>query len=306
MSLPFLLFSLLFSIALGQDCNCTVYYCNGCVKAGLCPVSRNFSTRADATLSARNACPAATPNVVCASTCTSTDSRISVPWASISVDNAKVLSPLQSGVTKINPVGPASGKASFSKHYSEASEAWQQEAAKAHGFPSLNPIPPFIASVRYEKRFQGNLSWYQNSHWTSSPSNEPARMSDDPALMGDSPITLDPSQAQSLGRSGEVSQGQPDRLPPPTPYRPNPGEICRMGWFLNPADQNCHFWQPPIPPKPNPPLPPPTPPQPPMPPAPDPPLPEEGSPIDDSQAEPFGGAGLGTQEEPDKLPPPNP
>lgn len=60
-----LLLSLFSSIAWGQDYNCTVYYCSGCVKAGLCPVSQTFATRDEALRSAKMACPGATPNIRC-------------------------------------------------------------------------------------------------------------------------------------------------------------------------------------------------------------------------------------------------
>ena len=50
----FILFSFSHAIVLGQ---CTVYYCNGCVRNGLCPEYQTFSTRAEAEQSGRYACP---------------------------------------------------------------------------------------------------------------------------------------------------------------------------------------------------------------------------------------------------------
>lgn len=59
----FALFSFFCFPVLAQKC--TVYYCEGCVRNGLCPVSRTFSSREEAEASARLACPGATPNIVC-------------------------------------------------------------------------------------------------------------------------------------------------------------------------------------------------------------------------------------------------
>lgn len=49
----FFLFSFFTIIAFGQ----TVYYCEGCVRNGLCPVSRTFSTCEEARASGRLSCP---------------------------------------------------------------------------------------------------------------------------------------------------------------------------------------------------------------------------------------------------------
>ena len=57
-----LLFSFFTTTALSQ---CTVYYCDGCVRNGLCPVSQTFATRGEAEQSANYACPGGGCRVVC-------------------------------------------------------------------------------------------------------------------------------------------------------------------------------------------------------------------------------------------------
>ena len=62
-SCVFVVFAFLWFPVLAQKC--TVYYCEGCVRNGLCPVSRTFSSREEAEASARLACPGATPDIRC-------------------------------------------------------------------------------------------------------------------------------------------------------------------------------------------------------------------------------------------------
>lgn len=57
----FFLFSFFTPIALSQ----TVYYCSGCVRNGLCPVSKSFSTCAEAEASGRLSCPGGGWSVDC-------------------------------------------------------------------------------------------------------------------------------------------------------------------------------------------------------------------------------------------------
>jgi hypothetical protein len=61
----FFLFSFFSTLALSQCW--TVYYCDGCVRNGLCPVSQTFATYDDALASAKYACPGAPPNIVVSS-----------------------------------------------------------------------------------------------------------------------------------------------------------------------------------------------------------------------------------------------
>lgn len=57
----FFLFSFSAIIVFGQ----TVYYCDGCVRNGLCPVSKSFSTCEEAEASARLSCPGGGARVDC-------------------------------------------------------------------------------------------------------------------------------------------------------------------------------------------------------------------------------------------------
>ena len=81
-SMAFLLLFIV-KIALGQ----TVYYCDGCVRNGLCPVSRSFSTCAEATASGRLSCPGGGWRVDCDKT---EDGPV--------MDRKKFTSPLGNGI----------------------------------------------------------------------------------------------------------------------------------------------------------------------------------------------------------------
>jgi len=65
-----LLFSFYSYLSFGQCWR--VYYCDGCVRNGLCPKYQDYNTKEEAEASAKLACPAATPDVRQVSNCGST------------------------------------------------------------------------------------------------------------------------------------------------------------------------------------------------------------------------------------------
>jgi hypothetical protein len=191
---------------------------------------------------------------------TSSPSLVGLPVGAGTLGTAGSMVPLNSGVTAVSPYGPDAGQPTFSPHYSESATLWQKEAtARYQAFPTLGDRAVPISSVQYGNHFAlglsrrcgdpgclgqglgGGFSTIRTLGPTYSQPDTPQRTSDDPSVTGDAPplITIDPSQAQSIGGAG-VTQGKPDTPPPPTPYRTNPGEACHRSWWYNTATHMCY------------------------------------------------------------------
>jgi hypothetical protein len=172
-----------------------------------------------------------------------------------------VFSPLNNGATAVNPFGADAGQPSFSPHYSENSQIWQSEAGyRYQSFPGFGNQAVSITSVQYQNRFAQNLAEFCGdpgclSHGgglnssvirtmgpTYSQPDAPSMMSDDPSITGNllPMISIDPSQARSLGGPGVTLQAAPDKQPAPNPEKPTQSNQCRKAWWFNSATKMCY------------------------------------------------------------------
>jgi hypothetical protein len=136
-----------------------------------------------------------------------------------------------------NLQGSEAAKPFFTPHYSSSFERYSDEARpRARVYRSLNTGIMPASSVRYQRHFLNRVQG-----WTPEVAAPPPGYASGTTADPNAPLPAIGSEGGGTPVGGVgITQGAPDKPPPPTPEAPRDGRFCRKRWYFNTTTQTCY------------------------------------------------------------------